>query len=45
MKTSYTKFELQYEWTPPPIFFCECHVLQLFCHNVESARDIKCCQK
>ena len=35
------KFELQYDWTPPQIFFCRHHVSQLFCHNVEGAHDIK----
>ena len=40
------KFELQYEWTTPrQIFICEYCSLQLFCHNVEGARDIKCSQK
>ena len=39
------KFELQYEWTPPQIFFCEYRVLQLLYHNVEGAHDIKCIQK
>ena len=35
------KFELQYEWTPPQIFFYGYHVSQLFCHNVEEAHDVK----
>ena len=39
------KFELQHEWTPPQIFLCGYRVLQLFCHNVEEAHDIKCSQK
>ena len=39
------KFELQYEWTPPRRIFCGYRVLQLFCHNVEGAHDIKCSQK
>ena len=38
-------FELEYEWTPPQIFFCGCCILQLFCHNVEGAHDINCSQK
>ena len=36
------KFELQHGLAPPQIFFCECRVLQLLCHNVERAHDIKC---
>ena len=28
---------MQYEWTPPEIFLCESHVLQLFCCKVEAA--------
>ena len=39
------KFELHYEGTPPQIFFCGCRVLQLFCHNVDGAHDIKWSQK
>ena len=39
------KFELQYEWTPPQIFFRGHCALQLFCHNVQGAHDIKCSQK
>ena len=39
------KFESQYKWTPPQIFHCGHRVLQLFCHNVEGAHDIKCGQK
>ena len=39
------KFELQYEWTPPRKIFCGYRILQLFCHNVEGAHDIKCSQK
>ena len=39
------RFELQYKWTPPQIFFCGYRVLQLFCPNVEGAHDIKCGQK
>ena len=39
------KFELQYELTPPQIFFCGYRVLKLFCHNEEWAHDIKCSQK
>ena len=39
------KFELQYEWTPPLIFFCGYRVLQQFCDNVGRAHDIKCIQK
>ena len=39
------KFELQYEWTPPQMLLCGYHVLQLFCHNVQGAHDIKCSQK
>ena len=39
------KFELQCEWTPPQIFFCGYCDLQLFCHNVEGAHDIKCSKK
>ena len=38
------KFELQYEWTPPQIFFCG-YALYNYCHNVEGAHDIKCSQK
>ena len=34
------KFELQYEWISPQIFFSGYNVLQLFNHNVEGARDI-----
>ena len=33
------KFELQYEWIPPQ------SILQVFCHNVEGAHDIKFSQK
>ena len=40
-----SKLELQYEWTPPQICFCEYGVLQLFYHNIEGAHHIKCCQK
>ena len=36
---------MQYEWTPPQLFFCRYCVLQLFCHNVERAHEIKCSQK
>ena len=36
---------MQYEWTPPQIFFCGHRALQLFCHNVEGDHDIKCSQK
>ena len=36
-KVNVLKFELQYEWTPPKIFFCGHRVSQLFCHNVEGA--------
>ena len=36
------KFELHYEWTPSPVFFCGHQVLQLFSHNLEEAHDIKC---
>ena len=36
---------MQYEWTPPQIFFCGHRALQLFCHNVERDHDIKCSQK
>ena len=39
------KFELHYEWTAPRRFFCGYRILQLFCHNVEGAHDIKCSQK
>ena len=39
------KFELQYEWVSPQKFFCEYCVLQLLCHNVERAHDVKCSQK
>ena len=39
------KFKLQYEWTPPQIFFCRYRVLQLLCHNIEGTHDIKCSQK
>ena len=39
------KFELPYEWTPPQIFFCGYRVLQLLCHNVEGAHDIKFSKK
>ena len=39
------KFELQYELTPPQIFLCGYRVLQLLCHNVEGAYDIKCSEK
>ena len=39
------KFELQYEWAPPQIFFCGHRVLQLFCHNVGGGHDITCSQK
>ena len=39
------KFELQYERKPTEIFFYGYRVLQLFCHNVERAHDIKCSQK
>ena len=35
------KFELQYEWTPPQIFFFGHRVLQLFCHNIEGTHHIK----
>ena len=38
----FLKFELQYNWTPPQLFFCWYRVLELFCHNVEEAHDIKC---
>ena len=41
---SVLKFELQYEWTPPRIFFRGYHVLQLFCDNVDAAHDFKCGQ-
>ena len=27
------KIELQYQWTPPQIFFCRYRLLQLFSHN------------
>ena len=39
------KFELQNECTPPQVFFCGYRVLQLLCHNVEEAHDIKRSQK
>ena len=40
------KFELQYEWAPPPqIFFCGYRVLQPFCNNVDRGHGIKCSQK
>ena len=39
------KFKLQYELTPPQIFFCGYNVLQQFCHNVEGTHNIKCSQK
>ena len=39
------KFELQKEWTPPQMFFCEYCVLHILCHNVQRAHDIKCSQK
>ena len=39
------KFELQYEWTLPQIFFCGYRVLLLFYHNLEGAHDIKCGEK
>ena len=39
------KFELQYAWMPPQIFFCGFRVLQLLCHNVEGVHDIKYGQK
>ena len=38
------KFELQYEWASPQIFFCGYRLLQLLCHNVEGTHDIKCGQ-
>ena len=38
-------FELQYEWTPPQVFFCGYSVLKLFCNNAEGANDIKFSQK
>ena len=39
------KIELQYQWTPPQIFFCRYRLLQLFSHNVEGAYDIECSLK
>ena len=38
------KFELQYEWSLPQMFFSQYRVLQLLCHIAE-AHDIKCSQK
>ena len=38
------KFELQYKWIPPQIFFCEYCVSQLLFHSGEGAHDIKCNQ-
>ena len=34
------KFELQYEWTPPQVFFCRSHILQLFYHKVEDPNAV-----
>ena len=34
------KFELQYKWTPPIIFFCGYRILQLFCDNGDGAETI-----
>ena len=36
---------LKIQWTRPQMFFCGNGVLQLLCHNVEGAHDIKCSQK
>ena len=36
------KFELQHDWTPQQKYFCRYRVLQLLCHDVEGAHDIKC---
>ena len=36
------KFELQHDWTPRQKYFCRYRVLQLLCHDVEGAHDIKC---
>ena len=36
------KFKLQYEWTPPQMFFLGYCLLQQFCHIEKGAYDIKC---
>ena len=38
------KLELNYEMTPPQMFFSGYHVLQAFCQNVVGACDIRCRQ-
>ena len=39
LRLNVLKFELQYEWIPPQLFFCGYRVLQLR-RNVEGAHDI-----